>query len=325
MRRREFMTVLGGAAAWPLAVRAQQPEQGPRIGIVIGLAESDREGQARVAAFREGLRQLGWTEGRNVRIDYRWPADDAERLRSDAEQLVGLKPDVILTNPSAALIALQQETRTIPIVFVQIGDPVGQGFVASLARPGGNITGFATSGFELGAKWLELLKQIAPRLGRVSVIYDPTNPNWAGYVREIEAGAHRLGVEVSTSAVRDAAAIESLAGQPLGGLIVVPGGPAPTVHREAIIELASRRRLPAVYPFRFFVAAGGLASYGVDSNDLYRRAASYVDRILRGEKPADLPVQQATKFELIINLKTANALGLTVPPSLLNTADEVIE
>jgi putative ABC transport system substrate-binding protein len=181
MRRREFVALVGNVAVgWPLIARAQQPEQSRRVGIVIGLAESDREARARVAAFREGLRQLGWTEGRNVRIDYRWPADDAERLRSDAEELVGLKPDVILTNPSAALVALQRQTRTIPIVFVQIGDPVGQGFVASLARPGGNITGFATSGFELGAKWLELLKQIAPPVGRVSVMYDPTNPNWAG-------------------------------------------------------------------------------------------------------------------------------------------------
>ena len=330
MKRREFITLLGGAAvAWPLSARAQHTDRMRRIGILIGLAESDLEAQARVAAFREELRKSGWTEERNVRIDYRWPGDDADLLRSDAKQLVGLAPDVILANPSAALAALQRETRTIPIVFAQIGDPVGQGFVASLARPGGNITGFATSGFALGTKWLELLKEIAPSIGRVSVIYDPINPNWAGYVREIEAGAPSFGVQVSAYAVRDAAAIEQtievLAGKPDGGFIVVPGAPAPTVHRKLIITLASRHQLPAVYPFRFFVADGGLASYGIDSGDIYRRAASYVDRILMGANPGEMPVQQATKFELVINLKTAQALGLTVPPTLLARADEVIE
>jgi putative tryptophan/tyrosine transport system substrate-binding protein len=234
---------------------------------------------------------------------------------------------VILANPAAALKALQRETRTIPIVFAQIGDPVGQGFVASLAQPGGNTTGFATSGFALGTKWLELIKEIAPGVGRVSVIYDPTNPNWAGYVREIESGAPSFGVQVSRSAVRDAAAIEQamepLAGEPQGALIVVPGAPTPTVHRDLIIALASRHRLPAVY--RLFVVSGGLACYGVDTRDIYRRAAGYVDRILKGTKPADLPVEQASKFELVINLKTAKALGLTIPTTLLARADEVIE
>ena len=330
MRRREFITLLGGAAvAWPLAAWAQQPERMRRIGVLIGVAESDQEGQARVAAFRKELQKLGWTEGSNVRIDYRWPAADANRLREDAADLVGLTPDVILVNPSAALTALLRETHTIPIVFVQIGDPVGQGFVASLARPGGNITGFATSEFALGGKWLELLKEIAPRIGRVAVIYDPANPNWAGYLREIETGAPSFGVQVSPLPVRDAAAIEraieAFAGEPNGGLIVVPGAPSPTVHRQLIIALASRHRLPAIYPFRFFVTSGGLASYGVNSVELYRRAASYVDRLFRGEKPSELPIQLATKFELVINLKTAKALGLTMPPTLLTRADEVIE
>jgi putative tryptophan/tyrosine transport system substrate-binding protein len=328
MRRRDFIKAAAGTAIpWPLAVRAQQPERMRRVGVLIGLAETDVEAQTRVASFREGLRQLGWIEGQNVRIDCRWPADDADRLRSDATELISLTPDVILANPAAALKALQRETRTIPIVFAQIGDPVGQGFVASLAQPGGNTTGFATSGFALGTKWLELIKEIAPGVGRVSVIYDPTNPNWAGYVREIESGAPSFGVQVSRSAVRDAAAIEQamepLAGEPQGALIVVPGAPTPTVHRDLIIALASRHRLPAVY--RLFVVSGGLACYGVDTRDIYRRAAGYVDRILKGTKPADLPVEQASKFELVINLKTAKALGLTIPTTLLARADEVIE
>jgi putative tryptophan/tyrosine transport system substrate-binding protein len=330
MRRRDFITFVGSfTASWSLAASAQQTDRVPQIGVLISLAERDPEAQVRIAAFREGLHGLGWTEERNVRIEYRWPADDAARLRSDADELVGLKTDVILANPGAAVKALQRATRTIPIVFVQIGAPVGQGFVSSLARPGGNITGFATSGFALGTKWLELLKEMAPRVARVGIIYDPINPNWAGYVREIETGARSFGVEPSASAVRDAAAIEqamgALAGEPQGGFIVVPGAPTPTVHRDLIVALASRYHLPAVYPFRLFVASGGLACYGIDSSDLYRRAASYVDRILKGANPADLPVEQANKFELVINLKTAKALGLTMPPTLLATADEVIE
>ncbi len=328
MRRREFITLLGGAAAaWPLAARAQQPNGVRRIGVLIALAESDPEAQARAAAFRDGLQKLGWTEGHNIRIDYRWAAD-ADHLLAYAAELVGLAPDVIVGNSSALVAALQRATGTIPIVFAQVADPVGQGFVASLARPGGNITGFATTAATFSVKWLELLKEIAPRVTRVAVIYDPANPNWAGYLRGIEARAPLFGVQLSATRVRNAEeierAIDALARETNGGLIV--GSSSLTgVHRELIIALAARHRLPAVYQFRYFVTSGGLASYGIDNIDLFRRAASYVDRILKGEKPGDLPVQYATKFELVINLKTAKALGLDPPVTLLARTDEVIE
>jgi ABC-type uncharacterized transport system substrate-binding protein len=328
LNRREFITLLGGAAAWPFAARAQQGERVRRIGVLMPYAENDAEAQARVAAFREGLQKLGWTEGRHVRIDYRWAGDDADRLRGYAAELVGMTPDVILAGPQTAMSALYRETRTIPIVFAQVGDPVGQGFVASLARPGANITGFVSLEYAIGVKWLELLKQIAPRVIRVAVVYDPANPSWAGYLREIEAGVPSFGVQLSPSAVRDAAAIEraihTFAGEPDGGLILLPG-PVVVRHRELIIALAAKHRLPAVYSFRFYVTSGGLASYSVDNRDLYRRAAAYVDRILKGEKPAELPVQLPTKYELTINLMTAKALGLDVPVSLLARTDEVIE
>jgi putative ABC transport system substrate-binding protein len=328
MRRREFITLIGGAAStWPLAVHAQQSERIRRIGVLFSIAD-DREGQARLTAFREGLQGLGWTEGRNVQIDYRWGAANRDRLQTYAVELVSTKPDVLLASANSALAVLHKATQTIPIVFAQVPDPVGGGFVASLARPGGNITGFATQEYAIGAKWVELLKEIAPRIVRTAVIYDPTNPNWAGYLREIETAASSLGVELSASAVRDAATIDqalsTFATGPNAGLIAL-NSPVVVSNRELIIALAARYSLPAVYGFRFFATSGGLASYGVDNIDLHRRAASYVDRILKGEKPSDLPVQLATKYELVINLQTAKALGLDPPMPLLARTDEVIE
>ena len=328
MQRRDFIKLLGGAAAaWPVAVRAQQPNQMRRIGMLFPLAESDPEGQARVTAFREALQKLGWTEGRNIQIDYRWtPSADPDLMRVNAAKLVGLKPDVIFAGATAALAALHRETRTVPIVFAQVTDPVGGGYVASLARPGGNITGFSQYEYTVGVKWLELLREIAPRVARVAVIFDPAQPSSGGYLRVIEAWVSSFGIQFS--AVRNAAEIEhainAFAAEPNGGVIVLPGGLL-AVHRDLIIALAARHRLPAVYPWRYYVTSGGLASYGVDNIDLYRRAAAYVDRILKGESPSELPVQEADKFALVINLKTAKALGLNVSLQLQQRADEVIE
>jgi putative ABC transport system substrate-binding protein len=327
--RREFITLLGGAAAaWPLAARAQQPDRVRRIGVLVNLAEGDSEGQARVAAFREALGKLGWTEGRELQIDYRWFAGDPDRARAYAAELVKLKPDVIFAASSSSLAALQRETRSLPIIFAQVADPVAAGFVASMARPGGNITGFAQFEYAIGAKWLELLKQIAPQVTRVAIIYDPANPETKEYLPVIEAAARSFGVQASISAVRDTAeierVIEEFAREPNGGLIPLPS-PLMAVHRDLIISLARRHRLPNVFALRYYPMAGGLASYGTDNIELYRRAASYVDRILKGEKPGDLPIQQATKFELVINLKTARELGLDPPISLLARTDEVIE
>jgi putative tryptophan/tyrosine transport system substrate-binding protein len=329
MRRREFITFLGGAAsAWPLAARAQQGERMRRVGVLMNLAEGDSEGQARVAAFREALRKLGWTEGREVQIDYRWFAGDPDRARAYAAELVKLKPDVIFAAASSSLAPLQRETRSVPIVFAQVADPVAAGFVASMARPGGNITGFAQFEYAIGAKWLELLKQIAPQVTRVAIIYDPANPEAKEYLPVIEAAAQSFGVQVFISAVRDAAeierAIEEFTREPNGGLIPLPT-PLMAVHRDLIISLARRHRLPNVFALRYYPMSGGLASYGIDNIELYRRAASYVDRILKGEKPGDLPIQQGTKFELVINLRTAKELGLDPPISLLARTDEVIE
>ena len=324
--RREFITLLGGAAAtWPIVAHAQQSE---RIGVLMQLAESDPEDQARIGAFREGLAKLGWTEGRNIRIDMRWAASDPGRLRTYAAELVGLKPDLILASGTPALSALQRETRTLPIVFAQVVDPVGAGFVASLARPGGNITGFSQYEYAIAVKWLELLKQIAPGVTRVAVIYE-ANLTAIGQLREIEAVLPAFGVQLTKAPVRDAAeiqgAIDDFVREPNGGLIVF-GGPTTTAHRDVILALAARHRLPNVSGGgRIWAAAGGLASYGVDVRDLYRRSADYVDRILKGAKPADLPVQQATKFELVINLKTAKLLNLDPPITLLARTDEVIE
>src|ERR1700730_289546 len=329
-KRRDFITLLGSAAAaWPLAVRAQLPRESMRrIGVLINLAESDPESQTRIAAFREGFGKLGWNEGREVRIEYRWAGGDPDRSRAYAAELVKLKPDVILAGATPSLASLQKETRSVPIVFAQVADPVGAGFVSSLAHPGGNITGFALFEYAIAAKWLELLKEIAPQVTRVAIVHDPENPEAKEYLPVIEAAAQSLGVQVSTSIVRDATeiqgAIEEFTREPNGGLIPLPG-PLMGVHRDLIISLTRLWRLPSVFAWRYYPVGGGLASYGVELIDLYRRAASYVDRILKGERPGDLPVQQATKFELVINLRTAKALGLDPPISLLARTDEVIE
>ena len=330
IKRREFITLLGGAAAaWPLAARAQQPERMRRIGVLMHLPESDPEAQARVRALLQGLQQLGWSEGHNVRIDYRFGAADVDRSRKYAAELIALAPDVIQASGTGPMAALQQTTRMVPIVFAQIPDPVSAGLVDSLSRPGGNVTGF-TVFEEYGnrGKSLELLKEIAPSVTRVAALRDPTMASDIGQLGAIQSVAPSLGVEVSPASVRDAGEIEraiaTFGQRPNGGLIVF-GAALAIMHRELIARLAARHKLPAVYPLRAFVAAGGLISYGPDSIDPYRRAAAYVDRILKGEQPADLPVQNPTKYQLVINLKTARALGLEIPPSLLARADEVIE
>jgi putative ABC transport system substrate-binding protein len=329
MRRREFITLLGGAtAAWPFTTHAQQSDRLRRVGVLMGLAADDAEAQDRIAAFEQGLQQLGWTVGRNLQIDYRRGAGGADPTRRYAAELVALAPDVILASGGTVVGALLQATRTVPIVFTQTPDPVAAGFVASLARPGGNATGFTTSEYGISAKWLELLKEIAPGVTRAAVLRDPTISSGIGQFASIQSVAPLFGVELSPLDVRDASEIErdvtAFARGSNGGLIVTSSGLA-AVHRELIITLAARYRLPAVYSYRYFATGGGLLSYGPDPIDQYRRAAGYVDRILRGEKPADLPVQAPTKYELAINLKTAKALGLTVPPTLLARADEVIE
>jgi ABC-type uncharacterized transport system substrate-binding protein len=329
MRRREFITLLGGAAAtWPLAARAQQPERMRRISVLLPFARDNPVGQARTAALLQELERLGWTDGRNVRIDIRWAGANAENIRKHADELAALAPDVIFANGSPALRPLFQATRTVPIVFVVVPDPVGSGFVDSLARPGGNATGFTPYEFAIGAKWLELLKELAPGVTRAAVLRDATIPSGIGLFGAIQSVAPSVGVEVTPVGVSDAGDIElgvaAFARGSNGGLIVT-ASPLATVHRNLIITLASRHKLPAVYFERFFVTAGGLVSHGPNFVDQYRRAAGYVDRILRGEKPADLPVQAPTKYELVINLKTAKALGLTFPLSLLARADEVIE
>jgi putative ABC transport system substrate-binding protein len=328
MKRREFITMLGGtAAAWPLAARAQQAERMRRIGVLMHLAATDGEGQARFTAFQQRLQQLGWADGRNARIDTRWGANDADRRRYAAE-LVVLTPDVILASTTLAMVALQQATRTVPIVFANVADPVGAGFVQSLARPGGNATGFMVFDYGLSGKWLERLKEIAPKVTRAAVIRDAANPAGIGQFAVIQSVAPSFGVELTPVVARDGGEIEravtAFARSPNGGLIVL-GSALGARHSDLIVMLAARHRLPAVYPFRYFVAGGGLISYGPDSIDQYRQAAGYVDRILKGEKPADLPVQAPTKYELVINLKTAKTLGLDVPPMLLARADEVIE
>jgi putative ABC transport system substrate-binding protein len=328
MRRREFITLIGGAAAWPLAARAQQGERLRRIGVLTNLAADDAEGQARITAFLQGLQQLGWTDHHNVRIDYRWGAGDADRIRRYAAELVALAPDVILTSGAPAVAALQRVTRTVPIVFGSVIDPVGAGFVESLARPGGNITGFTVFEYGISGKWLELLKEIAPGVTRVAVIRDTAIAAGSGQLGALQGAAPSFGVELRPIDVHEAGEIEravaAFAGSPNSGLIVT-GSALAVVHRNLIVGLASRLRLPAIYSQRVFVTGGGLISYGPDRVDQHRRAASYVDRILKGEKPADLPVQAATKFETVVNLKTAKALGLTVPAGLLVAADEVIE
>jgi putative tryptophan/tyrosine transport system substrate-binding protein len=329
MRRRQFIALLGGAAAgWPLAARAQQAERVRRIGVLIPGARDDRIYQARLAAFLRELQELGWADGRNIRIDTQWGAGDADLIRKHAVELVALAPDVIMAFTSIAVASLRQVTRTIPVVFAVVADAVSGGYVESLARPGGNVTGFTAFEYSMGGKWLELLKEVAPRVTRVAVLRDLTMAGGPGQLGAIQAMAPSLGVELRPIDVADPGEIEraitTFAQRSNGGLIVT-GTPGATRHRALIIELAARHRLPAIYFSNYFVADSGLISYGPDLLDQCRRAAGYVDRILRGEKPADLPVQAPTKYELVINLKTAKALGLEVPPMLLARADEVIE
>jgi len=329
VKRREFITLLGGtAAAWPLAARAQQPERMRRIGVLMNTAAEDPEGQARIAAFHQGLQEHGWTLGQNARIDVRWGAFDADNSRRRAAELVALAPEVILVSASAAMSALQLTTRTVPIVFVNIIDPVGAGYVESLARPGGNVTGFTPFEYGLSGKWLELLKEIAPGVTRAAVLREAAVASGVGQYAIIQAVAPSLGVELRPIDMHDPGEIErvvvALARAPNAGLIVV-GSPAVVVHRDLIITLAARHRLPAVYPFPYFAHSGALIAYGPDLVPPFRRAAGYVDRILKGEKPTDLPVQAPTKYELVINLKIAKALGIELPQTLLARADEVIE
>jgi putative ABC transport system substrate-binding protein len=329
MKRRDFITLVGGtAAAWPLAARAQQPERVRRIGVLLNTAADDMVFQTRVGAFLQGLALLGWTIGRNVRIEVRWSGGKADEARRYATELAALAPDVILAHGVSSVRPLLQATRTVPIVFPIASDPVGAGLVESLARPGGNATGFMSFEYPLSGKWLELLKDIAPGVTRVAVLQDPTQGGGSSAFAVIQAAAPSLGVEVTPVNLRDAPGIEralaDFARTSNGGLIVT-GSALSNVHHKLIITLAARHKLPAIYLERSFAADGGLISYGSDYIDHYRRAAGYVDRILKGEKPADLPVQAPTKYELVINLKTAKALGLEVPPTLLARADEVIE
>src|ERR1700730_5487963 len=329
MKRRDFITLLGGATVWPLAARAQQSERGRRIGVLMAAAADDSENQARMAAFLQSLAQSGWIDGRNVRIDTRWATTNADDLRRHAAELAALAPDVILAASGTSTVApLLQATRTVPIVFVVVIDPVGAGFVASLARPGGNATGFLMFEYGLSGKWLELLKQVAPGVTHAAVLRDPAIASGSGQFGAIQAVAPFLGMEVSPIDVRDPAEIEravaALARASNAGLIVT-ASPVATRHRNLTAALAARHGLPAVYSTRQYVAAGGLISYGPDMIEQYRRAAGYVDRILKGEKPADLPVQAPTRYELVINLKTAKALGLDLPAMLLARADEVID
>jgi putative tryptophan/tyrosine transport system substrate-binding protein len=330
MRRREFIKSIGSAAvAWPLAAHAQQPKRVRRIGVLMGFAESDQKGQAFVAAFREGLQKLGWVEGRNIRIDIRWGAGDTELMQRFAKELVALQPDLILSHLTPTTTALLQQTRTIPIVFALVADPIGSGFVASFARPGGNVIGFIFTEPTMAGKWLELLKEIAPRVARVAMFFNPATATYAEYwLNPFKAAAPSFAVEAIAAPVRDSSELESViaaqAREPNAGLISMPDSFA-DAHRVEITSLAARYRLPAVYPYRFFTELGGLLSYGVDVTDNFRRAATYADRILKGEKPSELPVQAPVKFELVINLKTAKELGLTVPAFLQQRADDVIE
>jgi putative ABC transport system substrate-binding protein len=329
MKRREFILALGGAAAaWPLAAHAQQGERMRRIGVLMPFAEDNPVGQARLAAFLQGLQQLGWADGRNVRIDTRWGAGDANLTRKHAAELVAPEPDVVMAVSSGAVAPLREVTRSVPVVFAVVADAVGAGFVESLVRPGGNVTGFTGYEYAVSGKWLELLKEIVPRVTRVAVLRDSAIAAGPGQFGAMQALAPSLGVELHPVDMHDPDEIERAIGAFATGSnkgLIVTGSPSATTHRNLIIALAARHRLPAVYYDRFFVTGGGLISYGADYLDECRRAAGYVDRILKGEKPANLPVQTPTKYELVLNLKTARALGLEVPPTLLARADEVIE
>jgi putative ABC transport system substrate-binding protein len=329
MRRREFITLCSAAAAWPLAARAQQGERMRRIGVLMAYAESVPEAQAWVAAFREGLQKLGWTEGRNIRIDIRWATGDREAIQRFAKELVALQPDLIVSSTTPPTAALLQQTRAIPIIFALVADPIGSGFVASFPRPGGNVTGFINYEPTIASKWLELLKEIAPRVNQVAFLFNPaTAPHFEYYLNPFKAAAASFGLEAIAAPVRDTSELESViaaqAREPNSGLMVMPDS-FTTSRRVEIISLAARYRLPVIYPYREFAEVGGLLSYGLDRLDNYRRAATYADRILKGEKPSELPVQAPVKFELTINLKTAKALGLDVPTQLQQRADEVIE
>jgi putative ABC transport system substrate-binding protein len=329
MRRRDFISgIAGSAAAWPAAVRAQQADRIRRIGLLTPLAPSEPEGRARLDAFRRGLEKLGWTDGRNCSIDYHWTTDELDRVQVAAAKLVASMPDLIVVNSTVMLSALKRVTQAIPIVFVQVPDPVTLGLVSSLARPGGNITGFTNFEYALGGKWLELLREIAPWVTRVAVIQNPADQSSIEYTYAIFSAGQSIGVAVTADTAADDTDLErivvKLAQQPNSGVIVLPGV-FTYLHLDTIVTLAARHRLPAVYPYQYFTKSGGLLSYGVETIDLYRRAAAYVDRILKGERPANLPVQAPTKFELIVNLKTARTLGIEVPPVLLARADGVIE
>jgi putative ABC transport system substrate-binding protein len=328
MKRREFITLFGGAAVWPFAAHAQQAQRVRRIGVLMGLRADDPESQARLAAFAQGLQQAGWSVGQNVRIEYRWGAGDADIMRKQAAELVARAPEVILAHSSAAVAPLLQESRQIPIVFTLVADPVGAGYINSLARPGGNVTGFTNFEYSIGSKWLELLREIAPSATRIAVLRESFVASGPGQFGAIQSAAQVHGVELRPVDLRDAKEIErdiTAFAQDAGGGLIVTGSPAATVHRQLINELALRHRLPIVFNSRFYVASGGLISYGPDFVDQFRRAAVYVDRILKGESPANLPVQAPTKFELVVNLKTAKALGIAIPAGLLNRADDVIE
>jgi putative ABC transport system substrate-binding protein len=328
--RRAFLIAVGAGVLAPWPARAQPADRLRRVGVLMNRPASDRDAQASFAVFKQGLEKLGWTDGRNLRLDHRWGTADAKTLQPAAAELVGLNPEVILASATDGLAALRQETRTIPIVFVSVSDPVGQGLVASLARPGGNLTGFTAFEFSMGGKWMQLLKDIAPRVTRVAVVFNPvTAPYYASFLDSMEAAARSLAVEMIAVPVRDPAGIEGAVTAALGrksqGGLIAPSDAFTSTHRAQVIALAARHRLPAIYAFRFFPAEGGLMSYGIDRTDLYRRAAPYVDRILRGENPGGMPVQQPTKFELVINIKTAKAIGITIPQSIMLQATRVIE
>jgi putative ABC transport system substrate-binding protein len=329
VRRRDLITLLGGAATWPFAARAQQPNRMRRIGVLMAFSQNDREGRAWVAAFREELQKVGWGEGRNIRIDYGWAGGDAETRQQIAKQLIEQQPDLIVTQNTPTTQAVIKHTHSIPIIFANVADPVGSGFVDSFSRPGGNVTGFVNFEGSLGGKWLELLRETAPRVARVAFLFNPTTAPFAQYFLEpFKVAARSYDVEAIGASVRDIPELESavaaLARKPDGGLIVMPETFL-NVHRTEVLSLATSHRVPAVYPYRFFAELGGLLSYGSDPLSNFRRVATHVDRILKGEKTADLPVQAPTRYELVINLKTAKTLGLTVPPTLLAIADEVIE
>ena len=329
MQRREFITLLGGAAAaWPLAARAQRTDRVQRIGVLLGYAQSDQEVQSRVVAFQKKLQELGWIVGRNIQIDFRFSGTEPGRIQADAAELVRQAPDVMFASPGQVVLALQQATHSIPIVFANVPDPVGIGLVKNLAHPGGNVTGFTSTESELAGKWLEALREIAPGVTEVAIIYSPANPAWRGRLRVLEAVAPSLGVHLTPVGFRDAdeinRAIAAWVNGSKCGVILLPSV-STMAYRETVVALAARYRLPAVYPWGFVARSGGLMSYGIDVTDQYQEAATYVDRILKGERAADLPVQAADKFELVINLKTAKALGLTVPPGLLVRANDIIE